>query len=115
MARIRKEIGPYSVGEIPQPLQISFVDHDGEAIDLAGYQADFVIERADDAIATDAGGGAGTIPTPASGITQYAFVAADFATAGRYRGQMWVGNGSLRFASIEYWWDVVAITTAPAI
>jgi hypothetical protein len=118
MARLRQQIGPYSVGEIPQPLQIAFLDADGAPVDLAGMTADFVIERVDgEAVATDVGAGAATVEDPASaGVTQYAFGEADCAAAGRYRGQMWVGDGdAVRLASIEYWWDVVAVTAAPDV
>lgn len=116
MPQIRKELGPYSVGEIPQPLQIAFVDYAGAAINLAGFAVDFVIERIDGATPTNVGGGSATIEGGGTGgITQYAWAEEDCALAGRYRGQMWVGNGTLRLASIEYWWDVIDITAAPAI
>lgn len=115
--RRRQQLGPFSVGEKPLPLQITFTDNDGTAINLTGYAADFVIEKIDADEATDSnlGTGVSSLPTPASGVTQYAWVAADFAFAGRYQGQMWVGNGTNLLASIEFWWDVVDVTAAPSI
>lgn len=112
------QLGPYSVGEIPEPLQVTFKTHDGSALDLTGYSADFVIEKVGTGAATDSalGTGAATIPTPASGVTQYAWDAADFEYAGRYEAQMWVGNASTRrLASRKLYWDVVDVTAAPDI
>ena len=113
--RRRVQLGPFSVGEKPLPLLMTFTDFDGNAIDLDGYTADFVIEKidADEATDSDLGSGTTTIPTPASGITQYAWHENDFQYAGRYQGQMWVGDNTNRLASIEFWWDVVDVTKAP--
>lgn len=107
-------IGPFSLGEKPEPLQITIQDADGNAISLTGYTVSFVIEAVDQTVA---GLGAGTseIVTPASGITRYNWAAADFATAGLYRGQMWVGNGTYRYASDVFEWFVRDNTTAPSI
>lgn len=111
------KLGPYAKGEIPEPLQVTFKTHDGTAIDLDGYTADFVIEKVDAPQATDSalGQGTATIPTPASGITQYSFVEADMEYAGWYEGQMWVGNGTQRLASRKFYWEVQDITAAPDI
>lgn len=113
MVHPRVEIGPYSVGEIPQPLQITFVDFDGNPLDLTNFAVDFVIESIGGTTPTDVGSGAATKPDAGAGVTQYAFIAADCLTAGRWRGQMWADNGTVRLASVEYWWDVNDVTTAP--
>lgn len=107
-------IGPFTLGEKPEPLQITMQDADGAALVLTSYTAKFVIESVD---ATVAGLAAGTssIPTPASGITRYVWAAADFTTAGFYRGQMWVGDGTYRYASDVFEWFVRDLTTAPSI
>lgn len=113
-----KQIGPYSVGEIPIPLQISFVDFDGNAIDLTGYTADFVIEKIDSELSTDVnlGQGAASIIVPETGgIAEYVWAEADFDNPGRFQAQMWVGNGVRRLASIEFFYDVFDVTQAPAI
>lgn len=107
-------IGPFSVGEKPEPLQITLQDADGAALTLTGYTASFVIESVDETVSGLAAG-TSDIVTPASGITRYTWAAADFTTAGFYRGQMWVGNGTYRYASDIFEWFVRDVTTAPSI
>lgn len=114
--RQRKELGPYSVGEIPRALAVTFEDADGGPVNLSGFTARFVIEQVSgDEAASGLGQGVAAITDAAAGVTEYAWTAADFATAGRFRGQMWVGDGTNRLASIEFWWDVAAVTEAPDI
>lgn len=112
-ARERQELGPYTVGEIPRPIEVTFLEADGQAIDLSGFSADFVIQQVEGASADGLGAGAATVEDAATGLTRYLWTAADCAVAGRYRGQMWVGDGSNRLASIEFWWDVLELTPAP--
>jgi len=107
-------LGPFTKGEIPEPLQVTIQDVDGTAINLSGFTASFKIEAVDQTV-SGLGAGTSSIPTAASGITQYAWVAADFTTAGFYRGQMWVGDGTNRYASEVYEWFVYDITDAPSI
>lgn len=107
-------IGPFTLGEKPEPLQITIQDNDGVAISLVGYTASFVIESVDQTV-SGLGTGTSTIVTPASGIIRYTWAAADFTTAGFYRGQMWAGNGIYRYASNVFEWFVRDLTTAPSI
>ena len=108
-------LGVFAKGEIPEALQITIQDADGVAIDLTGMTADFVIEAVRQVVA-GLGTGASTLPTPTSGITQYAWVAADFETVGTFRGQMWVGDGvAVRLGSSIYQYEVEEITTAPSV
>lgn len=109
-----QRIGPYTQGEKPEPLVLSIKDASGAAIDLTGFSAKFQIEAVDGAVA-GLGAGTASLPSPATGITQYAWAAADLATAGLYRGQMWVGNGSRRYASELFEWFVRDATDAPAV
>jgi hypothetical protein len=88
-----QRIGPFTVGEVPLDLQITFKDDDGNVVNLTGYTAVFVIEKVDETDAT-VGTGTATISDEANGITNYAWVAADFDAAGQYRTQMWVNNSS---------------------
>jgi hypothetical protein len=116
--RKRIQIGPYTVGEIALPLEVSFVDFSGVAVDLTGYSADMVIEKIDAPLATDAnlGQGVAAIVAPETGgVVRYTWDEADFANPGRYQAQMWVGNGARRIASVELWYDVVDVTAAPNI
>lgn len=95
-------IGPYTAGEIPEPLVVTFTDADGTAIDLTGYTARWVYEpRGGTAVTNNA-----TITTPAAGQATYTWVAADLATSGFYNGQMWVGNNTNRYASVIFQYQV---------
>ena len=108
-------LGVFAKGEIPETLQITIQDADGVAIDLTSMTADFVIEAVRQTVA-GLGTGAATIPTPASGLTQYVWVAADFGTIGTFRGQMWAGDGvAIRLGSEIYQYEVEEITTAPSV
>ena len=107
-------LGPFSLGEKPEPLQITIQDADGNVINLTGYTAKFVIKSVDQTV-SGLGGGVSDLVTPATGITRYTWAAADFTTAGFYVGQMWVGNGSLRYASDIFEWFVRSNTLAPSV
>lgn len=117
-------IGPYRAGEIPPPLVVTFKDSAGVVIDLTSYQARWITQKH-----ADTGWPAFTASDPAvvtntatvlnqttnKGQVQYTWVAADFATAGYYEGEMWVGNGANRFASIRYIWQTTSAISVPAI
>lgn len=108
-------LGPFSVGEKPEPLLITFTDVDGTAINLNGYDSDFVVEAVDQTV-TGLGVGTATLNTDGTdGVVKYTWGAADFATAGFFRAQMWVGNGTNRYASCVYSFFVNIDTTAPSI
>jgi hypothetical protein len=113
--RPRKELGPYSVGEIPRPIEVQFLDAEGAALAITGFDAEFIIEQISGTAAAGLGAGTASIADGPTGVAQYAWAAADFAQAGRYQGQMWVGDGTNRLASVELWWDVLDLTAAPAI
>jgi hypothetical protein len=89
-------IGPYVVGEKPPPLEYSFLDSNGAAIDLSGYTAKFVCKEADSAAVTVNA----TVTTPLSGTVEYVWDGTEFATPGSYRAEFWAGNGTNRYASL---------------
>ncbi|MEM9681635.1 MAG: hypothetical protein AAF942_00080 [Pseudomonadota bacterium] len=118
MKQKRINLGTFSVGEIPEPLQVTFLTDQGVAIDLTGFAVDFVIESINAEVPTDTvlGAGSASIVNPATGgVTQYAWDAQDFQNAGYYEGQMWAGNGTNRYASRQLFWNVADITAAPSI
>lgn len=89
------ELGPYIAGEIPEPWQHDFDDADGAALNLTGYavRVTYTIGDAAQVVRT------GTlVDAGATGRAEYAWVAADLATAGLMVGEMWVGNGTNRYA-----------------
>lgn len=107
-------LGPYSIGEIPSAFQVTITDDSNNAIDLTGFTAEFVIEAVDETIA-NLGLGTSDITNEVGGVTQYQWVATDFANAGHFRAQMWVGNGTVRYASDVFEWFVRDTTDAPSV
>lgn len=109
-------IGSYVKGEIPAALQISFTDNDSAVLDLTGFTASFQIIRLDGSTPANVGQGTSSIPTAASGLTQYVWHENDFLTPGMYRGVMWAGDGTNRYASDFFEWFVRdSSTTTPSI
>lgn len=103
-------IGPYTLGEIPESLQITMLGGDGSALNLTGYTGTFRIKNIDTGTVVT-GSGSASIPTPASGITQYDWAAADLNTVGTFHAQMWADDGSQRFASEVFIYCVTSPTT----
>jgi len=89
-------IGPYVVGEKPPPLEYSFLDSNGVAINLTGYTAKFVYKEADSAAITVNA----SVSTPLSGTTEYVWTGTEFATPGHYQAEFWAGNLTNRYASL---------------
>lgn len=90
------QLGPYTQGEVADPVEVQFVDNDGNPINITGYAVRFVYrERA----ATAATEKTGALIDAAVGKAGYTWVAADLATAGDYEAHLWVGNGTRRYAS----------------
>lgn len=88
-------IGPYVVGEIPEPWEHQFLDSDDDPIDLTGYEATLTYRvDADDQVVRTAA----SVTAAATGKATYSWIAADLATAGRMRGELTVGNGTNRYA-----------------
>lgn len=109
-------LGVFGKGEVPEPIQITIQDADGVVINLTGMTAEFEIAAVRQTVA-GLGAGVTSIVAPATaGVTKYVWVAADFATVGTFRGQMWVGDSStLKLASFVYQYEVEEITTAPSV
>lgn len=116
-------IGPYRQGEIPPPIVVTFKDALAAPVNISGYAVRWIYRQHlasgwPDYVATDpasvtqagilVGGGSG-------GQAQYTWVAADFAVAGYFEGEMWIGNGANRYASIRYMWVVNAAIAVPVI
>lgn len=105
-------IGPYVIGEKPAPLIYQFLDSAGSPINLAGFTAKFSYQERDSAAVTVNA----TVSDAANGKAQYTFTGSEFSTAGHYRAEMWVGNSTNRYASVDIIFDVaVPVGTPPAI
>ena len=110
-----QRIGPFALGEIPDPLQITFKDNAGVALDLsAGHTPTVQIVAVDQTVPGLGAGTSAFTGDGSDGVSTYTWVAADFATAGFYRGQMWsVRAGVKIYASDVFEWFVEQVTTAP--
>lgn len=102
-------IGPYVVGEKPAALSYSFLDSSGAPINITGWTVKFQCQERYGSVFY----GSGTVTAGASGTATYVWTGAEFPTAGTYRGQMWVGNGTNRFASVDIKFTVAAPVGAP--
>lgn len=109
-----QRIGPYTIGESPITLEITFKDSLGVAINLTGYTAKFAITKADGS-GTVVPAGTATITDPTGGKVDYDWDDADIATAGHFRAQMWVNNTTtgVTLASDLFEYFVRAGTTKP--
>lgn len=106
------EIGPYVVGEIPPPLEYTFLDSAGVAINLTGFTAKF--QRAEivgtfvNPVTLNA-----TVTDAVNGKVTYTWTAADFPSPGHYGGMFFVGNGVNRYASWLITWTTCASVDTP--
>jgi hypothetical protein len=117
-------IGPYRAGEIPPAIVVTFKDALGNALDLTGYACRWIYRQ------HTASGWPDFTPSDAAAVTQtatllnqvtnkgqvqYAWVAADFVLPGNFEGEMWVGNGTNRLASVRYLWQTYTAIAVPSI
>lgn len=102
-------IGPYTVGEIPASLEYSFLDSGGAPINIQGWAVKFQCQERFGSPFY----GTGVVSNGASGTAQYVFTGAEFPTAGTYRGQFWVGNGTTRLASVDIKFTVATSVGVP--
>lgn len=112
MATTKIDLGPYVVGEKPPPLEYTFQNSAGAAINLTGYTAKFKYQRTDDS-ATEANA---TVSDAVAGKVTYTWTGPEFATPGDYWAEVWVGNGTNRYASLRLEYTVRAgVGSTPSI
>lgn len=106
--------GPYVQGEKTVDLVYQYLDENGAAIDLSGYNAaTFQFQEHDAAAATVL---TATISDPVNGKVSYTWTGTEFATPGRYRAQFWVGNGVHRITSVDIYFSVATpVGSVPSI
>jgi hypothetical protein len=113
VASDRITVGPYVVGEIPAPLEYTFQESDGSAMDLTGYTAKFLVRPSDGgpAVELDA-----TVSTPLAGQVTYTWDGTELEQPGPHWAQIWVGDGTNRFASLRLEFSVRAsVGPVPAV
>ncbi len=104
---VTSELGAFAAGEVPPPLEITFLDFDKNPVELTGFTSrQMNIEE-------ELGVGAGTLGTGTIVITdalggklEYTWVRADMITVGEYTAQGWVNNGTNYYASDLYTYTV---------
>ena len=106
------EIGPYVVGEVPIPIEYTYVDSAGAPINLVGYTAVFQRGEIDGAF-VNAVTQIAAITDAANGKVTYTWTAADFLHPGRFGGMFFVGNGTNRYASWLITWTTCASVDTP--
>lgn len=104
-------IGPYVVGEKPSSLEYAFLDSGGSPINITAWAVRFQCQERFGSVFY----GTGSISDGPSGKALYVFTGAEFPTAGAYRGQFWVGNGTNRFASVDIKFTVETSVGAPPV
>lgn len=107
-----KELGPFTEGEIPEPLTVTYTDAEGGALNLTGYDARWVFERERDGALERM---ADVVAPAADGQARYTWVDGDLGEHGKYRAEMWVGNGTNRFASEPFEFTVRRALAVPDI
>lgn len=96
------DLGTFTAGEKPAPLQYQYFDWNGAVIDLTGYTAKFVWHTIGGAATT----GNAALVDAANGRVEYTWSGAEFGIPGRAEGQFVVGNGTNRWISKRIRWAV---------
>lgn len=101
----------YTAGEIPEPLLVEFNNADDTDVDLTGtVQAAFTYR---------VNGGTPVeqpaVWDPVAGTVTYVWAAGDLATPGVLVGEMWVGNGTNRLASVKIAARIRAAAAVPSV
>lgn len=98
-------------GSRPPLLEHQYLDANGNPYDLSTgiwtgqARAEQLHLGSGESQPTGIGSGSVSV-TIATAIASYAWVDQDFLTPGRFRLIIWIGNGTQRFGSTIYEWDV---------
>lgn len=93
------DLGAFAEGEIPPPLAHQYLDFDGNPVNLTGFATLQMNIEAVPPVTATLGTGTITVTDAANGIVQYTWVGDDMAEASGYTAQMWVSNGTNKYAS----------------
>lgn len=101
------DLGAFAAGEVPPPLQITFRDFDGNAVNLTGFgNLQMNIEEELGANQNPLGTGTITATDAPNGVIEYTWVRDDMLDIGEYTAQAWVDDGVNYFASDLYTYSI---------
>lgn len=104
-------LGPYSQGEIPEPVVYTFKKSDGTPDTLPpgppAFTAKFEYRRWNTTTPVELSATVldQTIPANAGQVT-WAWTGTDMAVYGDFEGELWVGNGTNRYRAVRFRWVV---------
>lgn len=110
-------LGPYSQGEIPEPVTHTFQKSDGtpEPLTSGTFTSKLEFRRWNTSTVVE------KVATPENQVTlpgqvTWAWIASDVATAGDFEGELWVGNASnARYRSQRFRWLIRPSIAVPSI
>jgi len=106
------DLGEFTAGEKPiASLLHTFQYADGSPIDITGMQVRFTYQEQWGTPATRNG----AIQDGPAGKAAYVWDGSEFSSAGRWKADLWIGNGINRVASTRFVWTVRAAVAIPAI
>ncbi len=101
------DLGAFAAGEVPPPLEITFLDFNKTPVILTGFtNLQMNIEEELGSQANPLGQGGVALTDAAGGKFEYTWVRDDMLTIGEYTAQGWVNNGTQFYASDLYTYTV---------
>lgn len=97
---VKIDLGAFAAGEVPPILSHTFTDFDGVVVDLTGFTTLAMNIEAIPDVTGPLGGGLIVFDGNGSdGIVNYTWTDDDMEEPSGYTAQMWVSNGTNKYAS----------------
>ncbi len=94
------ELGAFAAGAVPPDIIHTYLDEDGEVVDISAFGTRQMNIEAIPSVAGTLGSATVDFVTNGSdGKIKYAWALADMAEESSYEAQMWVSNGTKKFES----------------
>lgn len=102
------DMGGFPTGAIPAGLTYQYLDGDGDpaSMSIGTWTAEVTAEQLHVASQPSGLGGGTAGVDDTTSIGSYAWSADDFKTVGRFQLTIWAGNGSNRYGSATFEWEV---------